>query len=113
MTSRYEELHTHSLTHPEEFWAEAAAELHWYKPWDTVLDDSRKPFYRWFPGAELNTCYNALDRHVDNGRAHQAALIYDSPVTNTIKAYSFRELRDTVATCAGALATLGSRRVTV
>jgi propionyl-CoA synthetase len=105
--SRYDEVHARSLTHPEEFWAEAAAQLHWYKTWDRVLDDSRKPFYRWFAGAELNTCYNALDRHVDSGRAQQTALIYDSPVTDTIKAYSFRELRDAVATCAGALAALG------
>ena len=59
--------------------------MHWYKTWDKVLDDSNKPFYRWFTGAEVNTCYNALDRHVENGRADQAALIYDSPVTDTLQ----------------------------
>jgi propionyl-CoA synthetase len=106
-TSRYEAVHARALAKPEEFWADAAGQIHWYKTWDRVLDDTRKPFYRWFAGAELNTCYNALDRHVDNGRSEQAALIYDSPVTNSIKSFSFRELRDEVATCAGALAALG------
>ena len=76
-----EEIHRRSLEQPEEFWAEAAAEIDWVEPWDRVLDDSRAPFYRWFPGGRLNTCYNALDRHVDGGRADQLALIYDSPVT--------------------------------
>ena len=107
MTSRYDAVHSRSLATPEEFWAEAAAQIDWYKTWDRVLDDTHKPFYRWFAGAELNTCYNALDRHVENGRSEQPALIYDSPVTNTIKSFSFRELRDEVATCAGALAALG------
>jgi propionyl-CoA synthetase len=107
MTSRYEAAHARSLARPEEFWADAAGQIHWYKTWDRVLDDTHKPFYRWFGGGELNTCYNALDRHVENGRSEQAALIYDSPVTSTIKSFSFRELRDEVATCAGALAALG------
>jgi propionyl-CoA synthetase len=107
MTSPYDAVHARSLARPEEFWADAAGQINWYKTWDRVLDDSHKPFYRWFAGAELNTCYNALDRHVDNGRSEQAALIYDSPVTSTIKSFSFRELRDEVATCAGALAALG------
>ena len=107
MTSRYDAVHARSLTNAEDFWAEAAGQIHWYKTWNSVLDDSRKPFYRWFAGAELNTCYNALDRHVDNGRSEQAALIYDSPITGTIRSFSFRELRDEVAMCAGALAALG------
>jgi propionyl-CoA synthetase len=107
MTSRYHEVHARSLEHPEEFWAEAAEQLYWYRKWDTVLDDSRTPFYRWFTGGEVNTCYNALDRHVEGGRAAQAALIHDSPVTGTIRSFSYRELRDEVARCAGALASLG------
>ena len=69
------------LNEPEAFWAKAAEDVHWYKKWDTVLDDSRKPFYRWFTGGMTNSCYNALDLHVENGRASQTALIYDSPVT--------------------------------
>jgi propionyl-CoA synthetase len=72
-----------------------------------VLDTSRPPFARWFPGGMVNTCHNALDRHVENGRADQPALIYDSPVTDTIKSFTYRELRDEVARCAGALSSLG------
>jgi propionyl-CoA synthetase len=93
-----------SIQDPRGFWAEAAAAIHWYKKWEKVLDDSRAPFYRWFTGGQLNTCYNALDVHVEGGRAEQTALIYDSPVTNQIKKFSYRELRDAVARFAGALA---------
>ncbi len=107
MTSRYEEAYARSLNDPERFWAEAGDEIHWYKKWDKVLDDSNKPFYRWFVGGKVNTCYNAVDRHIENGRGEQLALIYDSPVTDTIKSYTFRALRDEIARCAGALAALG------
>ena len=96
-----------SIQDPEAFWGEAADAIHWYKRWDKVLDDSRAPFYRWFTGGQLNTCFNALDRHVETGRADQTALIYDSPVTNQSKTFTYRELRDTVAQFAGALAQLG------
>jgi propionyl-CoA synthetase len=99
----YEEIYARSMEDPEGFWGEQATAIDWYKPFDTVLDESNKPFYRWFTGGELNTCYNALDRHVDNGRADQAALIYDSPVTGTQQTYSFSELRDAVAKFAGVL----------
>jgi propionyl-CoA synthetase len=76
MTSQSDHFHARSLEEPQKFWAEAAQDIHWYKTWDTVLDDSRKPFYyRWFVGGEVNTCYNTLDRHVENGRAGQVALV--------------------------------------
>ena len=107
MTGRYEEAFSRSINDPEGFWGEAAEAIHWYKKWDKVLDDSNKPFYRWFTGGIVNTCYNALDRHVEGGRADQAALIYDSPVTNTIRTYTYRELRDEVAKFAGVLRNLG------
>jgi propionyl-CoA synthetase len=107
MTGRYHAAYRRSISEPEAFWAEAAGEVHWYKRWDRVLDDSRKPFYRWFSGGQVNTCYNAIDRHVAGGRAEQIALIYDSPVTRTIESFTFRELHDLVAKCAGALASLG------
>ena len=99
----YQEIYTRSLEDPEGFWADAAKDIDWYKPADKILDDSNIPFYRWFQGGELNTCYNALDRHVEKGRGDQAALIYDSPVTGVKKTYSYSELRDTVANFAGAL----------
>ena len=106
-SSRFEQVYRRSIDHPEEFWAEAAAEIDWVQPWDEVLDGSRAPFYRWFTGGRLNTCYNALDRHVERGRANQLALVYDSPVTDTVKRYTYRELRDEVAGFAGALRRLG------
>jgi len=103
----YQETYARSMNEPEEFWAEAASGINWYKSWDKVLDDSNKPFYHWFAGGELNTCYNALDRHVENGRADQKALIHDSPVTGKVTTYTYAELRDAVASFAGALKDLG------
>jgi propionyl-CoA synthetase len=109
-SGRFEEIYRHSLERPGEFWAQAAAEIDWIEPWDRVLDDSRAPFYRWFAGGRLNTCYNALDRHVERGRADQLALIYDSPVTGTVATFTYRELRDEVAKFAGALVARGLGR---
>jgi len=103
----YEQVYARSLADPEGFWGEAARSVHWEKPWERVLDDSNPPLYRWFQGGELNTCYNALDRHIEAGRGDQTALIYDSPVTDTKESLSFTELRDRVALFAGALARLG------
>jgi len=103
----YDQVYARSLADPEGFWGEAARSVHWEKPWERVLDDSNPPLYRWFQGGELNTCYNALDRHVEAGRGDQSALIYDSPVTGTKESLSFTELRDRVALFAGALARLG------
>jgi len=103
----YAEVYSRSLADPESFWSEAARLIHWEKPWDRVLDDPTPPFYRWFVGGELNTCYNALDRHLEGGGGEQLALIYDSPVTSTKRTYSYRALRDEVARFAGVLARLG------
>jgi propionyl-CoA synthetase len=107
MPSLYEEVYRRSLADPEGFWAEAAEALHWERRWDRVLDDSNKPFYRWFTGGRLNTCYNALDRHVAAGQGDRVALIYDSPVTNTIEKFTYAELTREVARLAGALRDLG------
>jgi propionyl-CoA synthetase len=107
MTNLYDEAFQKSLNDPEGFWGEAAEDCHWYKKWDKVLDDTNKPFYRWFVGGEINTCYNALDLHIDSGRGDQLALIYDSPVTDTIKKYTYSQLRDEVALFAGGLAAQG------
>lgn len=109
--SHYQETYRRSLAEPEAYWAEQAGKLHWDRRWDRVLDDARTPekqdAYRWFAGGRLNTCYNALDRHVESGRADQAALIYDSPLAGVIRSYSYRELRDAVALFAGALQAQG------
>lgn len=110
MTNLYEESFARSINDPDGFWGEIAQDCHWHKKWDKVLDDSNKPFYRWFSGGELNTCYNALDYHIENGRGEQPALIYDSPVTDTIKKYTYSELKDEVAAFSGALAAEGVQK---
>jgi propionyl-CoA synthetase len=103
----YAEVYRRSLAEPEAFWAEAAEAIDWERRWDRVLDDSRPPFYRWFAGARLNTCWNAVDRHVAAGHGERLALIWDSPVTGQILRFTYRELRDRVARFAGVLAGLG------
>jgi len=96
-----------SVKDPEGFWAEAAKGITWYKQYDKILDKSNPPFYRWFPGGKMNTCYNAVDRHVENGRADQTAIIYDSPVTNTLAKITYKELLTRVSTFAGVLQSQG------
>jgi propionyl-CoA synthetase len=108
--SKYSDIHQRSIENPNEFWAEAAEHLVWERRWDRVLDDSNAPIYRWFTGGRLNTCYNAVDRHVENGRGEQAAIIYDSPITGTGRQITYRELQDQVALFAGALAGNGVGR---
>jgi propionyl-CoA synthetase len=110
MAMIYEACYRRALDDPEGFWAARAEDIHWEKRWDRVRDDSRPPFYRWFTGGVLNTCYNALDLHVDRGRGKQPALIYDSPVTQTVRAFTYAELRGEVARFAGALRLQGVER---
>lgn len=96
-----------SITSPADFWAEAARDVHWERFPTTILNTDNAPFNRWFEDGKINACYNALDLHVENGRAEQLALIYDSPVTNSQQKITYRELLDKVATCAGAFASEG------
>lgn len=110
MTSSVAELHARSLRDPEGFWGEAARLIDWVVFPPQVLDASRAPFYRWYRGGQLNTCHNALDRHVAAGRGDQLALIHDSPVTSQVTRFTYRELLDVTARCAGALAKLGVTR---
>ena len=110
MGGAYEAAYRQWLENPEPFWAQAAESIHWFKQWDQVLDASRAPFYRWFSGGVLNTCYNLLDVHVENGRAEQLALIYDSPVTGVTKSYTYRSLLNEVALFAGALRQQGVQK---
>ncbi len=106
----HRESYQRSLQDPAGFWAEQAAQISWDRPWDQVLDESAAPDYRWFAGGRLNSCYNALDRHCENGRSDQLALIWDSPVTGQQRHYRYAELRDTVARCAGMLRARGVAR---
>ena len=110
MTTIYEEVYRRSQRDPEGFWGAAAEDVYWERRWDRVLDSTRPPYYRWFAGGALNTCYNALDVHIDRGRGKQPALIYDSPVTGTVRTLTFFELRDAVARFAGALRRQGVER---
>ncbi|AEV73959.1 acyl-CoA synthetase/AMP-acid ligase [Mycolicibacterium rhodesiae NBB3] len=106
----YREMFDESIHDPTTFWGEAAEAVTWTRKPQRILDDSNPPFYRWFPDGELNTCANALDRHVDGGRGDQAALIYDSPVTGSKRIYTYDELLDQTARFAGALRALGVAR---
>ena len=101
--ANYNDVFAKSVENPEGFWAEAAEGIDWYQKWDKVVDDSNPPFYRWYTGAKLNTCYNAIDRHVEGGRGDQVAIIHDSPVTDSITKVTYKELQEKVARLAGAL----------
>ncbi|MEX1281252.1 MAG: AMP-binding protein, partial [Acidimicrobiia bacterium] len=105
-----DDLHRRSLEDPEGFWGEAAEAIDWERRWDRVLDRDADPAARWFVGGELNTCHNALDRHVEAGRADQLALVHDSAVTGDVRRYTYAELRDEVARFAGVLAAHGVGR---
>ena len=103
MSGEYEQAFHESVTDPERFWGKAAEHVHWFRRYDRVLNRENPPFYRWFEGGIVNSCYSALDYHVEQGNGNRTALIYDSPVTNTVKKYSYSELRELVARCAGGL----------
>ncbi len=103
----YQTLYDQSINNPDQFWGEASNAIDWYRKPTTILDSSKAPFYRWFSDGEMNTCYNAIDRHIEQGRGDQNAIIYDSPVTNTVKKYTYNELRDEVSKLAGVLAAQG------
>ncbi len=110
MSGEYRQAYERSMTDPEGFWRETAGLIDWYREPDTIMDTSQLPFSRWFSGGELNTCHNALDRHVDAGRGDQPALIHDSPVTQSQTTYTYAELRDQVARFAGVLRAQGVAR---
>ena len=105
--SRYADVYAEWQRNPEAFWAEAAAGISWDTPWDRVFDPALGPYGQWFAGGMLNTCFNALDRHVDGGRGEQAALIWDSAMTGVVDTFTYRQLRDRTAKVAGALRALG------
>ncbi len=107
MYKSYDDAYRLSLEDRDGFWSEAAKNIQWEKKWDKVLDDSKKPFYRWFAGGRLNTCYNAIDYHVENGRGDQVAIIYDSPVTGTVRKITYKEFLHEVSLNAGMLKNLG------
>ncbi|QLH73446.1 propionyl-CoA synthetase [Rhodopseudomonas palustris] len=108
--SRYREVHARSLADPEGFWGEVAKDIDWITPPTKVFDPSLGLYGRWFPGAKVNTCYNALDRHVANGRADQLALIHDSPLTGTVSKYTYAEMLREVQTLAAIMQDFGVQK---
>ena len=103
----FDEIYNYACDEPEKYWTELAEEIHWYKKWDKVLDDTDAPFYRWFTGGETNVCYNAVDIHVDQGRGKQLAIIHDSPITGSQQKFSYKQLQSRVARFAGVLSAQG------
>jgi len=90
-----------------QFWKASASELHWDKPYTKVFDDSHAPYVKWFCGGELNTCYNAVDRHVDQGRGDKLALIFDSAMTGTKTSFTYKDLQEEVSLVAGMMSARG------
>ena len=110
MSNHYETLYKASITNPEKFWGEAAKDVKWFKSYKKVLDDSNPPFYRWFPEGKINTCFNAIDRHVEEGNGSRTAIIYDSPVTSKKISFTYSDLKKRVSIFAGALKNFGIKK---
>lgn len=103
----YEEVYRESIENPEIFWGKEAEQIDWYTKWTKVLDDTNAPFYKWFVGGKMNTCYNAVDRHIEKGYGQQTAIIYDSPVTQKVEKISYLQLQERVSLFAGMLKKYG------
>ena len=110
MINKYDNLYKSSIVNPEKFWDEAAKDVKWFSPYKKILDSSNPPFYRWFPDGKINTCFNAIDRHVDEGNGSRTAIIYDSPVTSKKISFSYSEVKKIVSNFAGALKNFGIQK---
>ena len=107
MSKKFIEIYEQSIKNPENFWQEASNDIFWFKKPTKILNKSNPPFYKWFEDGVTNTCYNALDIHIDQGRGKKTALIYDSPITGNKSQYTYEELRSKVSKFAGALTNQG------
>ena len=107
MSKKFEQIYNKSIAKPEEFWREISEDIFWFKKPTKILNKTNPPFYKWFEDGTTNTCYNALDLHIDEGRGNKLAIIYDSPITGIKKDITYNELRDKVALFAGALKNQG------
>ncbi len=103
MSNNFKEIYNNSIEKPEDFWKKNSDEIFWFKKPKKILNKSNPPFYRWYEDGITNTCYNALDVHIDNGNGQNTALIYDSPITGNKLKYSYNELKNKVSKFAGAL----------
>ena len=107
MNTKFDKIYEESINKPEDFWQNISNDIFWYKKPTKILNKDNPPFYKWFNDGVTNTCYNALDLHIDQGRGDKTALIYDSPITKNKKKFSYKELRENVSKFAGALKNQG------
>ena len=107
MSEKFKEIYRKSIEDPENFWRKAADDIFWFKKPSKILNKSNPPFYKWFEDGVTNTCYNALDIHIDNGQGQKTALIYDSPITGNKSKLTYEQLRLKVSKFAGALKNQG------
>ena len=110
MNSNFEKIYNESIKNPEEFWKKVADDMFWFKKPTKILNKSNPPFFKWYEDGITNTCYNALDFHIDNGRGDRTALIYDSPITGNKKKFTYKELKEKVSKFAGALQNQGVKK---
>ena len=110
MSSKFNQIYENSIKNPEKFWQEASEDIFWFKKPSKILNKSIPPFYKWFEDGVTNTCYNALDIHIDKGKGKKTALIYDSPITRNKSKLSYEELRSKVSKFAGALINQGVKK---
>ena len=103
-------IYNQSIENPEEFWGKVADDVFWFKKPTKILNNSKPPFYKWFEDGTTNTCYNALDLHIDNGKGEKTALIYDSPITGNKAKFTYNQLKDKVSKFAGALDNQGVKK---
>ena len=110
MTKNFKEIYHSSIKNPEKFWQEVSEDIFWFKKPTRILNKSKPPFYKWFEDGITNTCYNALDVHIENGRGDKTALIYDSPITDNKKKFTYKELREKVSKFASTLQNQGIKK---
>ena len=110
MATKYQEIYQRSIKDAEGFWSEVANDIFWYKKPTKILNSDNPPFYKWFEDGTTNTCYNAVDLHVKNGKGEKVAIIYDSPITNSQKKITYAQLKDQVSIFAGALVNQGIKK---
>ena len=107
MQGKYKEIYDSSINQKEDFWKEIADNIFWYKKPSKILNSSNPPFYKWYEDGTTNTCYNAIDFHIDNGRGEKLAIIYDSPITKSKKTFTYNQLKEKVSLFSGVLKNQG------
>ncbi len=110
MKDNFNKIYQESIQNPEKFWQNVSEDIFWFKKPSKILNKSKPPFYKWFEDGVTNTCYNAIDTHIDKGNGDKIALIYDSPITNNKAKFTYNELREKISKFAGALHNQGIKK---